>query len=234
MKHIAYVHTKCRAGSNSISGEFDSYRTQSVPVRETTTPRKGQTQTGYGKHIPTPYEIKWNGRWRRVKVAVFSNAGTAFIGDTLDVCLTVDVQEMTELERIECAMAWAFFCSAYADMAEQSDSRKAKRLVASMSGRDWMDVLPDEIDTAAVHAARTLMNDMAVKNNASVQALYGIVCEHGRGDRGAIAEMFGHYCAMQAMGHGVGLADAFGDVVDEKITVPYVEFGSHALQKDYF
>ena len=46
-------------------------------------------------------------------------------------------------------------------------------------------------------------------------------------------ESFGHYAAMQAMGHGVGLNDAFGDCA-EFIAVPYVEFGSHSLEKDYF
>jgi hypothetical protein len=232
----AYVHTKRRTAS-PIPNEFDSYCTQSVPVRETTAPQKGQTRTGYGKHIPTPYEIKWLGRWRRVKVAVFSNAGTAFIGDTLDVCLTVDVHAMTDIEQIEYGMARAFFCSAYADMAEEADTRKSRRLVSSMSGRDWMDVLPDEIDTAAEHAARTLMIGMAIANKASAQATWHIAqlkCVPTSGDRECTPELFGHYCAMQAMGHGVGLRDAFGSAVADVVKVPYVEFGSHSLQKDYF
>jgi len=38
------------------------------------------TATGYGNRIPSPYMVKWQGRWRRVYVACFSNCGTAFIG----------------------------------------------------------------------------------------------------------------------------------------------------------
>ena len=232
-KHIAFVHTKSRTGYPFPNG-FNSYLTQQVPVRETAVPRKGQTQSGYGKHVPTPFEIKWNGRWRRVKVAIFTNVGTAFIGDTLDVCLTVDVEPMPEIEQIEYAMARAFFCSAYADMAEEADTRKAKRLVTSMSGRDWMDVLPDGTDPGAVHAAKTLMNDMASRNLSGVQALWHVSTTMANGDRTCTPENFGHYCAMQAMGHGVGLGDAFGQDVYEKVIVPHVEFGSHSLQKDYF
>jgi hypothetical protein len=38
------------------------------------------TATGYGARTPSTYMIKWEGRWRRVYVACFGNAGTAYIG----------------------------------------------------------------------------------------------------------------------------------------------------------
>lgn len=38
------------------------------------------TATGYGKRIPTPYMVRFNGRWRRVYCAIFSNVGTCYIG----------------------------------------------------------------------------------------------------------------------------------------------------------
>jgi hypothetical protein len=38
------------------------------------------TASGYGPRTPSPYMIKWEGRWRRVYVACFSNAGTAYVG----------------------------------------------------------------------------------------------------------------------------------------------------------
>jgi hypothetical protein len=41
------------------------------------------TATGYGARIPTPYMVHWKGRWRRVYVAQYSNAGTAYIGRSL-------------------------------------------------------------------------------------------------------------------------------------------------------
>lgn len=55
-------------------------------------PRKGQTATGYGRAMPTHYMVQYRGRWRRVKVIQFSNAGTAYIGRTYDPQLTVDVE----------------------------------------------------------------------------------------------------------------------------------------------
>lgn len=39
------------------------------------------TASGYGSRIPSPYMVKWNGRWRRVYIAQFSNSGTAYIGN---------------------------------------------------------------------------------------------------------------------------------------------------------
>jgi hypothetical protein len=52
-------------------------------------------------------------------------------------------------------------------------------------------------------------------------------------DRDLTPELFGHYCAMQAMGSGVGL-ESFGRSVRDAIKISYVEFGSYSLEKDYF
>jgi hypothetical protein len=38
------------------------------------------TASGYGARIPSPYLIRWKGRLRRVYVAQWGNAGTAYIG----------------------------------------------------------------------------------------------------------------------------------------------------------
>ena len=81
----AYIQTKQRRAD----GSYDCYQTHCVPCRETARPWKGRTQSGYGRAIPTDYMVRWNGRWMRVKVIQFSNAGTAYIGRTYDQCLTV-------------------------------------------------------------------------------------------------------------------------------------------------
>lgn len=86
-KLVAFIHTKVRRAD----GTYDSYATHLVPVRETETPWHGRTQSGYGPAIPTPYMVQWNGRWYRVKVAIYSNAGSAYIGRKFDPQLTVDV-----------------------------------------------------------------------------------------------------------------------------------------------
>jgi hypothetical protein len=124
-------------------------------------------------------------------------------------------------------MALAFFASAYADQADEAGE--------PMRG-EIMDQLPDAIDPAAEHAARTLYMDLERKNGRTVDTIFEALCEacEGDGDRPHTEEMFGHYAAMQAMGHGVGLDDAFGSKARDLVQVPYLEFGSYSLERDYF
>lgn len=124
--------------------------------------------------------------------------------------------------------ALAFFASAWADAADESENSPIT------AGCEIMDIVPDEIDPAAVHAARTLRMDMERTNGASIDDLMARIETMADGDRPATLEFFGHYAAMQAMGHGVGLHDAFGFEVYDTIGVPYIEFGSHSLERDYF
>jgi hypothetical protein len=84
---VAFIHSKCRRND----GTFDSYRTQSVPVRVSDSPRSGTTVCGYGVAQPTPYEVLFNGRWRRVRLAKGCRTSTAYIGRKLDECLTVSI-----------------------------------------------------------------------------------------------------------------------------------------------
>ena len=131
----------------------------------------------------------------------------------------------TELEQ---HAARAFFASAWADMCDEEGP-------GVPAGAEIMDVMPAEIDPAATHAARTLRFDIERANGCSVDVLLQrIQANTGKGDRQKTMEHFGHYAAMQAMGHGVGLHDAFGSDVYNSIRVPYVEFGSHSLERDYF
>jgi hypothetical protein len=48
------------------------------------------TATGYGSRIPSSYMVKYNGRWRRVYVCIYGNAGTAYIGPSKAPIATVD------------------------------------------------------------------------------------------------------------------------------------------------
>jgi hypothetical protein len=124
--------------------------------------------------------------------------------------------------------ARAFFASAWADAAEDAENGP------NLSGCEIMEVMPSDIDPAAIHAARTLRMDIERINGSSVDELMTRIESMADGDRPATMEFFGHYAAMQAMGHGVGLADAFGSEVYDTIRVPYCEFGSHSLERDYF
>lgn len=134
---------------------------------------------------------------------------------------------MTTAQEFEQHAARAFFASAWADACDEEGP-------GVPSGAEILDIMPDEIDPAAQHAARTLRFDIERANGQSIESLLAYVKQHANGDRPASVEMFGHYCAMQAMGHGVGLSDAFGSEVYESVRVPYVEFSQHSLQRDYF
>ena len=139
---------------------------------------------------------------------------------------------MTIENQIKTAMAKAFFASAWADIQDESETG------VNLSGKEIFDVMPDEIDPAALHAAETLIMGMEGLNPGIAVTITTLFyklrdgCE-GRGDREHTPGMFGHYAAMQAMGHGVGLDDAFGSKARELVLVPYIEFGSHSLEKDY-
>lgn len=133
-----------------------------------------------------------------------------------------------ETAEFELHAARAFFACAWADAADESENSPIG------PGTEIMSVMPDTIDPAAIHAARTLRMDIERENNASIYQLMAIIERDGDGDRENTVEMFGHYAAMQAMGHGVGLHDAFGSDIYDAIKIPYCEFGSHSLEKDYF
>lgn len=120
--------------------------------------------------------------------------------------------------------ARAFFASAWADMVEENG--------ATLRG-EIMDLIPDTIDPAAIHAANTLLMDLERVNGKTIEQIIGFIGLHGTGDRQNTVDNIGHYCAMQSMGHGVGLQDAFGSGVYSAIKVPYLEFGSYSLEKDY-
>jgi hypothetical protein len=134
-------------------------------------------------------------------------------------------------QQIEHAAARAFFASAWADQAEETGHS------GIFSGADIMQVMPDEIDPAALHAARTLVMDTERANPCAdgIAGLWRIVSELPRdgADRECTPELFGHYLAMQAMGTGVGL-ESFGYAAREHVRVPYLEFGSYSLERDYF
>lgn len=128
-------------------------------------------------------------------------------------------------QEFELHAARAFFASAWADAEEDAGQAQGGEIMARM---------PSDIDPAAIHAARTLRMDMERANGRPIAELFADVQALGDGDRPETWEMFGHYCAMQSMGHGVGLRDAFGCEIAERIKVPYYEFSSYSLEKDYF
>jgi len=119
----------------------------------------------------------------------------------------------------------SLFASAWAEQQEEN---------GCSLGDEIMDQIPDVIDPAATHAAVTLAFDIERINSKSIAKMMEDIESIGNGDRPETMEYFGHCAAMQAMGHGIGLYDAFGKDVYKLIKVPYIEFGSYSLERDYF
>ena len=117
--------------------------------------------------------------------------------------------------------ARAFFASAWADQMDEAGDPPRGEI---------MDQLPAATDPAAHRAARTLLHAM-LRDNGCADAMAMLARCPDEGDRPHTLATLGHYAAMQAMGHGVGLGDAFGD--NDCLIVPYIEFGSHHLEGDY-
>lgn len=129
--------------------------------------------------------------------------------------------------RIRHGMARAFFASAWADQCEETGHSRM------LSGKEITEIMPRTIDPAAVHAAKTLHFDLERVNlvNGAHQLLPLMYAAHP-GEPRLSLELWGHYAAMQAMGHGVGLWE-YG-IEGEALAVPNVEFGSYSLERDYF
>jgi hypothetical protein len=113
-------------------------------------------------------------------------------------------------------MAKAFFASAWADWEDEYGE--------GVGGVEILDVMPSRIDPGAVEAAERLASVMEDRYDASLPELLERIqnAPYRYADRPADAEHFGHYAAMQAMGHGVGLES----IGDEKIfpNFPWMEF----------
>jgi hypothetical protein len=75
----AYIH----GFAERKNGTKDSFFTVKVEVKEKSLWWQDlglmYTATGYGPKIPSRYMVKFNNKWRRVYVRIWSNSGTAYI-----------------------------------------------------------------------------------------------------------------------------------------------------------
>lgn len=112
-----------------------------------------------------------------------------------------------ELEPVLDGAARAFWVASYADFAEEH--RDDPDLERAGAGEDWVDVAP-ETPPAAYELASKFLNKLGDANHAEPTAL---VCKAAEADGAECppgwdyAEAFGHYTAMQGMGHGVSWFD---------------------------
>lgn len=73
------------------------FEAESVPVKVAPLPFHdaglSYTASGYGRRIPTRFMVHVSGRWHRVYLCQFSNAGSAYIGPSKAWTHTVDIWE---------------------------------------------------------------------------------------------------------------------------------------------
>jgi hypothetical protein len=122
----------------------------------------------------------------------------------------------------------AFFASAWADQIEEQG------ITHWPCAGEIMRYMPTEVDPEAIRVAEKLLSEMEALNKAPIGLILLEAQLLHTGDRPDTMEYFAHYCAMQAMGHGVGLYDSFGKEVYDVVKVPHIEFSFHSLSKDYF
>lgn len=133
------------------------------------------------------------------------------------------------------SMAKAFFAAAWADWQDKYGDGVGM-------GVEIMDVIPDEYPQSAYDAADKLITGMEKINGMSIERIFEI-CRDEPGDhRGEPDEdEFGHYMAMQSMGHGVSWDDNHPsmfyakriDWVEPKINRPQV-FKVPSIEFSYF
>lgn len=118
-------------------------------------------------------------------------------------------------------MALAFFACAWADWADEYGPG------TQGNGVDVMDEMPEELEPSAVYAAFDLCARMERQHGMHMADLFAKAVEVSGddGDRAKTPEMFGHYAAMGAMGHGVNLYDALGSKAAKFVNTPWREYG---------
>jgi len=122
-------------------------------------------------------------------------------------------------------MSRAFFATAWSSWAEECDPELI------WGGVEIMGVMPSKIDPAAIAAADDLASELEQAHGKSLEMIFESAMDLAgpRGHRSDSAEYFGHYCAMEAMGEGVGLSDHFGREVRE-----YVKAYSVSIEFSHF
>lgn len=107
-------------------------------------------------------------------------------------------------------IAKAIFATAWADQQEEQGN--------SLSGQEIMDVMP-EVPVEAKFKAKEILQDIEQANHKSINELFQDACKADGGE--CNPEEFGHYLAMQTLGHGVSW---FDDHANFPLTVPHDEF----------
>jgi hypothetical protein len=134
--------------------------------------------------------------------------------------------------------ARAFFVTAYADFVEDKDADEDRSEYPQPGpGEDWTDFTPPTPPNAYALAGE-LWAGLVVENRQNAPAgVYSLAEQaatadgYSDGASAVDAERFGHYLAMQAMGHGVSW---FDDHKKFPLVVPHMECSSFTFSTDAY
>lgn len=127
---------------------------------------------------------------------------------------------MTLKNEIIRAAARAAYVSAWADYMENAGKAKG------WAGQDLMDLAP-KTPAAANKWAKKLIATMERMNGKTIEAMAADACSRPHShswEKEGTYEDFGHYTAMQALGHGVGWSDSHPA---HGFKIPHGEFYCH-------
>lgn len=134
----------------------------------------------------------------------------------------MDVGYIGLREMVVDACARALFVCAYMDHCDECTIRVCRvcgEHGKAGPGEDWMDIAPPENDESR-QCAEGLVTRFEAANERTIEYIYA----HAERMTGHMApptpRLFGHYLAMQALGHGVSWSD---DHPDHGFAVPHTE-----------
>lgn len=129
------------------------------------------------------------------------------------------------MRAMEDAIARALFVDAWASRQEQLAEEGKKHV--SLGGKELMDIAP-KTNAEAKRAAQQLVGRIEQLNGWGLAAIFNQAVKQGGSDD---PKKFGHYLAMESLGHGVawtddepefGLPDVLGKLKPFKL--PHIEF----------
>lgn len=112
-------------------------------------------------------------------------------------------------EEILESIARTLFVCAMADAIENPESELYGSPQGASHGQDWFDTVTDETPASADVAAEKIVADFETVNGWTVEtaAIAWLALAKPYAVRTHNADSFGHYLAMEYLGHGVGLWD---------------------------
>lgn len=128
-------------------------------------------------------------------------------------------------DAVKDGMASAFFATAWADMVEEEG------MDVNLSGEEITNIMP-EIDPSAEASAEKLYKRIEKDNGRSMERIVEEMYMREGGDEDyEFEELFGHYLAMESMGHGVSWSD---DHAHHGLALPHSwDFGYWDFRRTY-